>query len=97
MSEIKNLSKLKYLINKSQKEDLEEKASWYRTNKNISFKVLNIVDDIPLVSIRQGYNDAESYLTIKELVDCTKELFLKTASLEVHVRPLPSQVKKESK
>jgi antitoxin component HigA of HigAB toxin-antitoxin module len=87
---MKGIELLPFLSNE-QKELLETSAQNYKRFARVYFQILEFSSNTAVVKVWQLDNHAEHYLTAKELIERTKEVFGKDvlpAEIRLHVRPI---------
>jgi hypothetical protein len=90
---MKNLELLTWL-NNEQKEMLETSSRNYKRFARIYFQILSFSEDELIVKVWQMKNSAQKYLSAKELVERTKNVFdskILPENVSLHVRPVPYQ------
>lgn len=70
--------------------DLKQGANLYKRQANISFKIQKADHVVIIVEVRQGRNSQNKYLSTKELIVRTKDLFSRFfPEHTIHTRPKP--------
>ncbi len=88
MNTIKNIHYLD--LSDNDLSNLDKSAGLYAANSSITFKVLKYKDDELIIEVRQDKNTKGKYLSKKELIKRTKDLFSHFFSgTSIHVRPVP--------
>ena len=75
-----------------QRKLLEASATNYKRFARVYFHILEFANNTVVVKVWQLDNPAERYLTAKELIDRTKEVFgsdILPADVHLYVRPIP--------
>jgi len=78
-------------LTEEQKRLLETSSVNYKRFARVYFQILDFSDNTVIVKVWQLENPAERYLTAKELIDRTKEVFgsdVLPAEINLHVRPI---------
>jgi len=87
---MKGIELLTFLTDE-QKKLLEASSINYKRFARVYFQILEFTDNTVVVKIWQLENPAERYLTVKELIDRTKEVFgsdILPAGINLYIRPI---------
>jgi len=88
---MKGIELLPFLTNE-QRDLVETSGANYKRFARVYFQVLEFENDAAVVKVWQLDNPAKRYLTSKELIERTKEVFngdVLPSNVKLHVRPVP--------
>ena len=78
-------------LTEEQKKLLEKSSANYKRFARVYFQILEFSGNAVIVKVWQMENPTERYLTSKELIDRTKEVFgsdILPAEIKLHIRPI---------